>query len=76
MRPALGSRSITERPPGLESLDDERFAAGIRPIPPCIVHRDVDMADARLHFERRGTKDRDDAEVFGTVLDTDQTAGE
>ena len=55
-----------------QSLNDQRLAARIHPVPAGIIEGDVDMADPRHHAERGGTKDRNDTEVVGTVLNDRQ----
>src|SRR5216683_4843956 len=56
---------------GAQTVDDDGLAARIKPIPWCIVHDDVEVADARRYSEGVRTKHRHDPQILDAVLDQD-----
>jgi hypothetical protein len=59
-----------------QGLDDERFAAGVDPMPGAIVNRNVDVADARHDIERGDAVNRHNSQILGTVRDHDESASQ
>ncbi len=58
---------------GGQSHQNHRLTAGVRPVPGCVIHHNVNMADARSDFQCVGSKDRFNPQVFNTVLNKDGT---
>jgi hypothetical protein len=52
------------------------FAAGVGPMPWCIVDGNMDMPDPRRHIEGARTEDRHDAQVLSAILDEDLALSE
>jgi hypothetical protein len=48
----------------------------VRPVPGRLIDHDMDMTDTGRHFERLGTKHRQDPEVHRTVLNVDSALAE
>ena len=74
----VGSASSIRTPcgPGVRLLDDQWLAARIHPMPGSVIHCEVEMSDPRRHIERPGPEHRQDAQIFGPILNDDQPAGE
>jgi hypothetical protein len=54
--------------------DDDWDGARICPVPGQVVHRDVEVSDARRNRERRRAEHRHDPDVLGAALKQPQTA--
>jgi hypothetical protein len=52
---------------------DQGLAAGVSPVPRCIIDNDVEVPDARRHIERVRAKHRHDPQILGAVLNKDQS---
>jgi len=51
-----------------------RFAAGVNKVPACVVDSDVNVADARRHFESTFAKHWNHAQVLRSVLNKDEAS--
>ena len=63
------------RPCG-KTLDDERLAARIDPVPRSIIHGHMEVPDARRYVEGVRPEHRHDPQVLGAILDDDQSVDE
>jgi len=59
-----------------QALDDDRFRAGMEPVPRAIVNRDMQMSDARRDLQRGLAIDRYDLQIFGPERDDGQSSGQ
>ena len=74
----IAKRSLDEDAvrPRRKRLDDERFSARINPMPRQVIDGHVQVSDARHDQKRCLAVHGNDPDVFGAVLDDDQTARE
>src|SRR5271169_2588715 len=62
--------------PRRQAVDDERLAARVRPAPVQVIHRHMNVPDARRHREGVRAEYRYDPQVLGAVLDDDPPMSE
>jgi len=61
--------------PRWQTLDDDRFFAGVKPMPWAVIDRDVKMAEPWDDLARSLTVDRHDLQVLGSECDDHQPGG-
>lgn len=61
--------------PRWQTLDDDRFFAGVKPMPWAVIDRDVKMAEPWDHLARSLAVDRHDLQVLGSECDDHQPVG-
>jgi hypothetical protein len=61
--------------PRWQTLDDDRFFAGVKPMPWAVIDRDVKMAEPWDDLARSHAVDRYDLQAFGSECDDHQPGG-